>query len=119
VKVWSPAAGREIEVEEVQSNATAKGPPKSQFRAQWVKLPATWITTLRQTKSASTKQMAMEILHAEFRRKHTGGQIVLSAATTGMHHTTRNRAAGELVRLGLIELEGEGKQAMRVARIHA
>lgn len=118
-KMWSASAGRFVEVEEEPANATAKGPRKTRFQAEWAKLPASWLVALRQAPSGSTKQLAMEILFAEFRRKHIGGEIVLSAAMTGMHHTTRNRAARELALLGLIELEGEGRQAIRVVRIHA
>ena len=118
MKMWSPGAERFVEVEEALDRPAGKQ-RKPPFHAEWVKLPVAWCTALEQTQSGSTYRLALRILREEFRRKHTGGQIVLSAATTGMTHTTRNRAARELARLGLIELEGEGKQAMRVARIHA
>jgi hypothetical protein len=90
-------------------------PPK----AQWARFPLPWIVALRQTKSASTKQLAMEILFADFRRKYTNGEIVLSAATTGLPHSTRAAATRELVRLGLIEVEQHGWEAARVIRLNA
>jgi hypothetical protein len=91
--------------------------PKPPFRAQWVKIPASWLTTLQQTRSGSTVRLALAILRARF-EQYRDGEIVLSAAMTGMPQTTRNRAARELAGLGLIELEGGGHQAMRVVRVH-
>jgi hypothetical protein len=115
-KVWSPGAGKYVEVEVL--DRPAGKPCRPRFRAEWVKVPVAWCAALEQTQNSSAYRLALRILREEFRRKHTGGEIVLSAATTGMHHTTRNRAARELERLGLIELEGEGKQALRVARVY-
>jgi hypothetical protein len=117
-RMWSEAAGRSVEVDEMPPDRAANGQRKPRFQAEWVKLPTAWIVTLRQTKSISAVQLAMEILSAEFRRKHTGREIVLSAAMTGMPRTTRNRAARELARLGLIEVEMDSRQATRVVQVH-
>ena len=88
------------------------------FQAQWVRLPVSWLVALRGTKSAAAKQLAMEILFAEFRRKYTDGELVLSAAMSGMPNATRAGATKELVRLGLIEVEQCGRQAPRVVRVN-
>ena len=119
MKMWSASAGRFVEVEEVPSNATATGPRKPRFQAEWAKLSASRLTALRQTQRGSTKQLAMEILFAEFRRRHIGGEIVLSGAMTGIPRTTRNRAARELAKLGLIEVEADARQATRIIRGNA
>jgi hypothetical protein len=60
----------------------------------------------------------MEILFAEFRQRHTEGEIVLSAAMSGMPNATRADATKELVRLGLIEVERCGRLAPRVVRVN-
>jgi hypothetical protein len=91
---------------------------KVKFEAQWARLPLSWLIALRQTKSASAKQLAMEILFAEFRRKYTNGEVVLSEASTGLPHPTRTMAIRELVRLGLIEVEQHGGKAVRVVRLN-
>jgi hypothetical protein len=88
------------------------------FQAAWVQFPATWLTALQRTKSASTWRLAVLVLFAEFRRQHTGGGIVLSAAMSGMPNTTRAAATKELVKLGLIEVEQCGRQAPRVVHIN-
>lgn len=97
-------------------------PPKTTkrkpFQTQWTRLPLSWLIALRQTKSASAKQLAMEILFAEFRRKYTNGEVVLSEATTGLPHPTRTMAIRELVQLGLIEVEQHGREATRVVRLN-
>jgi hypothetical protein len=93
-------------------------PTGARFQAQWTRLPLSWLIALRKTKSASAKQLAMEILFAEFRRKYTNGEVVLSEATTGLPHPTRITAIRELVRLGLIEVEQHGREATRVARLN-
>lgn len=97
----------------------AKTARRKPFQAQWARLPVSWLIALRRTKSAAAKQLAMEILFAEFRRQHTGGEVVLSATMTGLPHPARARATKKLVELGLIEVEQHGRQAPRVTRVHA
>jgi hypothetical protein len=114
---WSPSAERWVEVEQLPNQETAREGRKP-FQAQWVRFPLSWLVALRQTKSGSAWRLAAEILFAEFRRQHTRGEIVLSAATTGLPHSTRPRAVQQLVRLGLIEVEQSGRQAVRVTKVH-
>jgi hypothetical protein len=97
--------------------------PRKRFRAEWVKFPRAWMTALGRSKSASTYQLALVILFGALKRKygnskHSGDAIVLSSATTGMPHETRRRAAYELVELGLIEIEQDGNQAIRVSKVY-
>ena len=112
---WSPGAQRWVEVEEVPTGpARVRRKP---FQALWVRFPASWAATLRQTKSANAVHLAIAILFAEFRRQRKGGEIVLSEAMTGLSHATRPRAVRELVKLGLIEVEQNGRHARRVTKV--
>jgi hypothetical protein len=90
---------------------------RRQFRALWVRFPLSWLVALEQTKSASAIKLALKILFAEFHRQHTGGEVVLSAAMSGMPNATRVDATRELIRLGLIEVEQSGRGAPRVVRV--
>lgn len=91
-----------------------KYPP---FRAEWVKLPDTWINSLEKSKSVGTHKLAHRILREAFKREHVGGQIVLSRKMTGLPSTTTVRAARELVKLGLIQIEQSGNKAIRVMHL--
>jgi hypothetical protein len=83
---------------------------KKYFWARWVKLPRHWISGLAQSKSASTYQLAHWILLAAYENRRGTGEVTLSHKTTmGMPHSTRGRAARELVNLGLVTLEGGGR----------
>jgi hypothetical protein len=86
------------------------------FEVKFVKVPVQWIKTLWQTKNPGTWRLAMVILAEDFKRKHLGGEIVLSSQVTQMPDTTRIRAARELVSLGLIQLEPgiSGRSAPKV-----
>ena len=98
-----------------QAKAIARRKP---FQAQWVRFPLSWLVALRGTKSGYVWQLAAEILFAEFRRQHTDGEIVLSEAATGLPHPARWRAVRALVRLGLIEVEQDGRRAVRVTLVN-
>jgi hypothetical protein len=82
-----------------------------------VQVPVRWIEALRQSKNAGAYRLALVILLEAFQRERMGGEIVLSSEMTGMPGTIRRRAAKELERLGLIQLERRGKQAFRVILI--
>jgi hypothetical protein len=103
-------------LEQLQSR-TKKGNKRQQFKPGWVKFPVQWIEALRHCKSASAYRLAL-IIHLEaFKRSQTGGEIVLSMQTTGIPRSTRARAVSELVKLGLIKVKQEGKQAVRVTKL--
>jgi hypothetical protein len=91
---------------------------RKSFQAQWVRFPLSWRDALRQTRSISAVHLAIDILFADFRRQHTEGEIVLSAAMSGMPNATRVDATRELVRLGLIEVQQCGRQAPRVVKVN-
>jgi hypothetical protein len=109
--------GRRIAVETLDTGIVPKKRRKP-FKVEWVKLPLRWVETLRRSKSASTKQLALEILFAAFKREQCGGEIVLSLAMTRIPRNTRVRAARELAKLGLIKIEQKGNEAMRVSYIY-
>ena len=107
--------GKRIAVEFLETNVVRI--KRKPFRVKWVKLPQQWIEVLQQSESASTYRLAHIILFEAFKRKHLGGEIVLSAEVTRMPSATRVRAIGELVKLGLIKIRRNGKQAIRVIEI--
>lgn len=105
--------GRRVAVETVEIGPIPKTKRKP-FKAGWVKFPLHWAKALRRSKRASTYALALVILFEDFKRKYVGGEVVLSWAVTGIPHSTRARAANELVELGLIKIVRDGKHALRV-----
>jgi hypothetical protein len=77
-----------------------------------------WVEILRQSKQASTYRLAHIILAEALKRELTGKEIVLSTETTGMHRNTRVKAVNELVKLGLIKVKRDGRQAVRVTHLY-
>jgi len=96
-------------------NTSSAKPPRKRFRAIWLKFPMAWIEALQDATGAAWT-LAAFILHEDFKRKHVGGDIVLSAAT-GLPRNTRRRAIKELVRLGLVQVDQSGHGAPRVTKI--
>lgn len=86
------------------------------FTTEWIKFPTGWIEALRNA-NASAYRLALVILAESFKREVLGGDVVLSAAVTGMTHCARRRATQELVDLGLIVVEQAGKRAPTVIHI--
>lgn len=105
----------DVETVEVPTSPQRKRPP---FKAQFVKLPLRWAEALRRSKSVNTYQLALIILFEAFKRKHTGGEVILSSAVTDMPRCSKMRATKELVELGLIETNQIGRQALRVSIIY-
>jgi hypothetical protein len=87
------------------------------FEAKWIRLPTMWISRLEQSRSVSTYKLAHRILREAFKREQVGGQIVLSRKMTGSPSTTTVRAARELVKLGLIQIQRSGNKAIRVMNL--
>jgi hypothetical protein len=87
------------------------------FKTEWVRLPALWMDRLEQSNSASTRKLAHRILREAFKREHVGGQIVLSRKVTGLPCSTTARAARELAKLGLIQVQQNGNKAQRVTNL--
>jgi len=107
-----------IAVVEWNPRASPKKRKRDPFKVQWAKLPWVWVEVLRKSKSAATWQLAAIILFEAFKCEQVGGEIVLSASVTKMSGSTRRRSAKELVELGLIQIEQNGKEALRVSRIY-
>jgi hypothetical protein len=76
--------GRRIEVDTLDTGIVPKKRRKH-FKTAWVKFPTRWADTLRRSKSVNTYQLAVAILFEAFKRKHIGGEIVLSQAVTRSH----------------------------------
>ena len=88
------------------------------FEPKWVE-PRNWMTALLNTKSVSTYHLAHLILWEAFKREHVGGEVILSAKVTkGVPRNSKIRAAEELVKLGLIQIERNGHQAIKVIHIY-
>ena len=87
------------------------------FKTEWVRLPAIWIDRLEQSNSVSTHKLAHRILIEAFKRVHVRRQIVLSRKVTGLPCSTTVRAARELAKLGLIEIQQSGSKATRVTNL--
>jgi hypothetical protein len=99
--------GRRIEMDELVP-VTSPGrqkPRRKTFEVDFVQVPKRWIVALSQTQNAAAWRLAVAILAEDFKRKHLGGEIILSSHMTGMSQTTRRRATQELVSLKLIQLE--------------
>jgi hypothetical protein len=107
--------GKRIAVETI--NAGAPSNKRKPFSVQFVKLPTYWIEQLEQSDSPGTFKLAHRILKEKFKRDYMGGEIVLSSEATGLSRKIRSKAVKELVRLGLIEIEQNGNQAVRVTDI--
>jgi hypothetical protein len=102
---------------ELTSNKKRRKKSKRTFWLHWVKLPVRWVKALRQSKQASTYQLAHVILVEAFKQEQTGGEIVLSTVTTGMPRSTKVRAVNELVKLGLITVKRNSRRAVRVVEL--
>jgi hypothetical protein len=107
--------GQRIEIETLNAGYHRKR--RKSFEFEWVKVPRHWVTGLARTRSSATYRLAFIILIEAFKRKHLGGKIVLSFKVTGIPHTTRMRAALELVELGLIEIRTEARKAAVVSKL--
>ena len=107
--------GKRIAVDTLDTGAPAR---RGQFKARFVKLPYHWAERLKRCNSPGTFKLAFQILLADFKRQNVGGEIILSAKTTGLSRTVRSKATKELVVLGLIEVGQEGNQAAKVSHIH-
>jgi hypothetical protein len=105
--------GRRFEIVS-EPNLVLPKAKRQEFKPKFVQVPVRWIEALRQSKNAGAYQLALAILLEAFQRELIGGEIVLSSEMTAMSGTVRRRAAKELERLGLIQLERRGKQALRV-----
>jgi hypothetical protein len=98
-------------------NVKARTKKRKTFEIEWVKLPNYWIRQLEQSEHAGTYKLALRILREAYKQQHIGGEVVLSAAVTGLPGTTRRSAAKELVTLKLIQIQQDGNRATRVTQL--
>jgi hypothetical protein len=109
--------GKRIAVETLETNVTPIK-KRAPFKVDWVKFPRQWVEALRQSRSASTYQLALAILFEAYKRKHVGGEIVLSSMMVKMSRNSKSLATKELVKLGLIRIKQNGRQAPRVSIVY-
>jgi hypothetical protein len=107
--------GKRIAVD--TTNTTAIATKREPFQVHFVKLSNYWMERLERSKSPGTFKLAHRILREDFKRQCRGGEIILSTAATGLSRKVRFRAVAELVELGLIEIQQNGNQAVRVTNI--
>jgi hypothetical protein len=107
--------GRRIGVDTINTVTPVKN--RRPFKVQFVKLPDYWIERLERSCSPGTFKLAHRILKEAFKRDQVGGEIVLSTQATGLSRKVRCKATKELIELGLIEIEQNGNQAVRVTNI--
>jgi hypothetical protein len=93
---------------------------KSGFKVEWVRLPIRWWKQLRGAGVGSaTYDLAIVILIESFRLDQMAvKEIVLSRITTGQLRRVRQRAIGNLVRLGLIRVRRAKGKAVRVSQLY-
>ena len=104
--------GRLIEIVSIEPKTDQK-PRRKSFEPLFVKLPRHWISALRRSKSVRTYELAHIILWEAFKDKRGTGEVILSRQVTGMPASTRQRAARELVELGLITITEEQTRTLR------
>ena len=107
--------GKRIVVNTINTATPAK--KRKPFEARFVKLSDYWIERLERSNNPGTFKLAHRILKGVFKRQYVGGEIVLSTEATGLSRKVRFKAVKELVGLGLIEIEQNGNQAVRVTNI--
>jgi hypothetical protein len=107
-----------VETLEFPSTRT-RSKKRKPFRVDWVKLPDYWIRQLEQARRRATYKLAHRILREAFKQQHIGGEIILSAAVTGLPGTTRRAAIRELIALKLVEIQQDGHQAPKVIKLLA
>jgi hypothetical protein len=107
--------GKRIAVDTFNTDTPAK--KHKPFEVQFVKLSSYWIDQLERSNSPGTFKLAHRILREAFKREYAGGEIILSTEATGLSRKVRSQAVKELIKLGLIEVEQHGNQAVRVTCI--
>jgi hypothetical protein len=107
--------GRRIEVVTINTGAAPPKKRRKSFRACWVKLPRSWITALRRSRSVHTYELALTILMEAYERQ-TDTITLSGEATQWMSRATKARAARELEEFGLIQVKGAGggRRALKI-----
>jgi len=105
--------GRRIEVVTINTGAAPPKKRRKSFRAFWVKLPRSWITALRRSRSVHTYELALTILMEAYERQ-TDTVTLSGEATQWMSRETKRRSARELEEFRLVQVRGEEHQALKV-----
>ena len=107
--------GKRIAVDTIKNGRPVKN--RKPFEARFVKLSDYWIERLERSNNPGTFKLAHRILKEAFKRQYVGGEIVLSTEATELSRKVRSKAVKELIGLGLIEIEQNGNQAVRVTNL--
>jgi hypothetical protein len=100
-------------------DVSSKKRKREPFKPKFVQVPRQWVEALERAKRTSTYRLALILLNEAFIREQTGGdEIVLSSTVTKMPRNTKMRAIKEMVELGLIKIEQNGRQSPRVSHIY-
>jgi hypothetical protein len=106
--------GRRIEVVTINTGAAPPKKRRKSFRAVWVKLPRSWITALRRSRSVHTYELAHTVLMEAYERQ-TDTVTLSGEVTKWMSRATKARAARELEEFGLVQIkEGRCKTALKI-----
>ena len=117
-RVWDKKYRKWIEVVRLDPpDGGLRRKKRKPFKIDWVKLPNFWIERLERCRRLGTYKLALRILREAYKRQYTGGDVVLSAAATGLPQTTRRRAVKEMVELGLIRTKQDGNKAPTVMEL--
>jgi hypothetical protein len=107
--------GKRIAVDTLNPGAPTR--KRKPFAVRFVKLPDYWIEQLQKSNNPGSFKLAHRILKEAFKRQYMGAEIILSTEVTRLSRKVRCRAVKELVKLGLIEIEQNDNQAVRVVSI--
>jgi hypothetical protein len=106
--------GRRIEVVTINTGAAPPKKRRKSFQAIWVKLPRSWITALRRSRSVHTYELAHTVLMEAYERQ-TDTVTLSGEVTKWMSRATKARAARELEEFGLVQIkEGRCKTALKI-----
>jgi hypothetical protein len=117
---WVTVHGKHILVETLEyppKDRARRTTKRKRFEVDWVKLPNYWIEQLEHSCHLGTYKLAHRVLREAYKRQHVGGEVVLSAAVTGLPRATRWSATKELVKLNLIRIQQDGRQGTRVTEL--
>lgn len=109
--------GKRIEtIELVPSSSVRQKRNHKPFKAEFVMVPTSWVEAMKHVESGYVYELALALLAERHKRKHAGGEVVISSETVpGMPRVARWRATKKLVQLSLIKVgKVPGRAAPRV-----
>ncbi len=108
--------GQRIEIETLPEIPSTK-PRRKVFKTEHVQVTWRWVEALEQVKTVSAYRLAMRLLAEAFKCEILGGEVILSSEVTRMPRNSKGRAARELQKLGLIQIEHRGDKQSPIVNI--